>query len=202
MEHSHSENTLENTIKHSSLFVKKIFERAHKYFWFSWWIILGLIVFIVFLVIHYQNKISNIESSRVIYYQNPYRINYRTSIFDDFDRYFDRQNKYFNDLFEEQERSFKKYSDLFDSNKWTIDTSNKSQQTYQKYYLNDWKVYSYKINYNNWVVDWNLMIDDVVKKDTLMKKIQELGLDLSGADSNIIFSWKINNINSLINILD
>lgn len=202
MEHSHSEKTLENTIKNSGFFVKRNFERVHKYLWFSWWIILGLIIFIIFLIAHYQNKIANIESPRFIYYQNPYRINYRTSIFDDFDKYFDRQNKYFNDLFEEQEKSIKKYWNFFDSNKSTIDVSDKSQQTYQKYYLNNGKVYSYKINYNNWVVNWNLMIDDVAKKDILMKKIEELWLDLSGSDSNVIFSWKINNINSLVSILD
>ena len=59
----------------------------------------------------------------------------------DFDKYFDRQNKYFSDLFEEQEKSIKKYWNFFDSNKSTIDVSDKSQQTYQKYYLNNGKVY-------------------------------------------------------------
>jgi hypothetical protein len=89
------------------------------------------------LITHYQNKIANIESTSFIDYQNPYRINYRTNIFDDFDKYFDRQNKYFNDLFEEQEKFMKKYWNFFDANKSTIDVLDKSQQTYQKYYLND-----------------------------------------------------------------
>jgi hypothetical protein len=80
--------------------------------------------------------------------------------------------------------------------------SDKSQQTYQKYYLQDWKIYSYEINYNNWVVNWNIMLDDVDKRNVLIKKLQKLWLELSNSDSNIMFSWELDNINSLLSILD
>jgi hypothetical protein len=86
------------------------------------------------LVFHYQNKIEKIGSSRVVYYENPFNIRYRTSIFDDFDKYFDKQQRYFDNLFQKQEKLMRNYSDLFDSNK----LQNKPQkQNYQKYYLND-----------------------------------------------------------------
>jgi hypothetical protein len=87
------------------------------------------------IVSHYQNKIDTIQSNNYVYYERPAKIHYNTNIFDDFDEYFNKQNRYFNRLFEEQERSIKKYWDLFDSNKWTVDDSKDSQQTYQKYYL-------------------------------------------------------------------
>jgi hypothetical protein len=83
-----------------------------------------------------------------------------------------------------------------------VDDSKDSQQTYQKYYLYNWKVSSYKIDYNNWIVYWNLIINDTNKKEDVTKKIQELWLELSGSDTNMIFSWKMDNINSLLNILN
>jgi predicted metal-dependent hydrolase len=83
-----------------------------------------------------------------------------------------------------------------------MNISDKSQQTYQKYYLQDWKIYSYEINYDNWVVNWNIMLDDVDKRNVLIKKLQKLWLELSNSDSNIMFSWELDNINSLLSILD
>jgi hypothetical protein len=97
-----------------------------------------LVIFIIILVTHYQNKIANIESRGIIYYQNPYRIDRTVNVFDEFDRYFDRQNKYFKDLFREQEESMRRYWKFFDSDKARMmNISDKSQQTYQKYYLQD-----------------------------------------------------------------
>lgn len=198
-----SEKTLKNTIKNCDNFVKKNFEKINKYLWVSWWIIVILIIFIIILVTHYQNKIANIESRGIIYYQNPYRIDRTVNVFDEFDRYFDRQNKYFKDLFREQEESMRRYWKFFDSDKARMmNISDKSQQTYQKYYLQDWKIYSYEINYNNWVVNWNIMLDDVDKRNVLIKKLQKLWLELSNSDSNIMFSWELDNINSLLSILD
>lgn len=198
-----SEKTLKNTIKNCDNFVKKNFEKINKYLWVSWWIIVILVIFIIILVTHYQNKIANIESRGIIYYQNPYRIDRTVNVFDEFDRYFDRQNKYFKDLFREQEESMRRYWKFFDSDKARMrNISDKSQQTYQKYYLQDWKIYSYEINYNNWVVNWNIMLDDVDKRNVLIKKLQKLWLELSNSDSNIMFSWELDNINSLLSILD
>ena len=198
-----SEKTLKNTIKNCDNFVKKNFEKINKYLWVSWWIIVILVIFIIILVTHYQNKIANIESRGIIYYQNPYRIDRTVNVFDEFDRYFDRQNKYFKDLFREQEESMRRYWKFFDSDKARMrNISDKSQQTYQKYYLQDWKIYSYEINYNNWVVNWNIMLDDVDKRNVLIKKLQKLWLELSNSDLNIIFSWEFDNINSLLSILD
>ena len=198
-----SEKTLKNTIKNCDNFVKKNFEKINKYLWVSGWIIVILIIFIIILVTHYQNKIANIESRGIIYYQNPYRIDRTVNVFDEFDRYFDRQNKYFKDLFREQEESMRRYWKFFDSDKARMmNISDKSQQTYQKYYLQDWKIYSYEINYDNWVVNWNIMLDDVDKRNVLIKKLQKLWLELSNSDSNIMFSWELDNINSLLSILD
>ncbi len=198
-----SEKTLKNTIKNCDNFVKKNFEKINKYLWVSWWIIVILVIFIIILVTHYQNKIANIESRGIIYYQNPYRIDRTVNVFDEFDRYFDRQNKYFKDLFREQEESMRRYWKFFDSDKARMmNISDKSQQTYQKYYLQDWKIYSYEINYDNWVVNWNIMLDDVDKRNVLIKKLQKLWLELSNSDSNIMFSWELDNINSLLSILD
>lgn len=198
-----SEKTLKNTIKNCDNFVKKNFEKINKYLWVSGWIIVILIIFIIILVTHYQNKIANIESRGIIYYQNPYRIDRTVNVFDEFDRYFDRQNKYFKDLFREQEKSMRRYWKFFDSDKARMrNISDKSQQTYQKYYLQDWKIYSYEVNYNNWVVNWNIMLDDVDKRNVLIKKLQKLWLELSNSDSNIMFSWELDNINSLLSILD
>lgn len=198
-----SEKTLKNTIKNCDNFVKKNFEKINKYLWVSWWIIVILVIFIIILVTHYQNKIANIESRGIIYYQNPYRIDRTVNVFDEFDRYFDRQNKYFKDLFREQEKSMRRYWKFFDSDKARMrNISDKSQQTYQKYYLQDWKIYSYEVNYNNWVVNWNIMLDDVDKRNVLIKKLQKLWLELSNSDSNIMFSWELDNINSLLSILD
>ena len=198
-----SEKTLKNTIKNCDNFVKKNFEKINKYLWVSGWIIVILIIFIIILVTHYQNKIANIESRGIIYYQNPYRIDRTVNVFDEFDRYFDRQNKYFKDLFREQEESMRRYWKFFDSDKARMmNISDKSQQTYQKYYLQDWKIYSYEVNYNNWVVNWNIMLDDVDKRNVLIKKLQKLWLELSNSDSNIMFSWELDNINSLLSILD
>lgn len=198
-----SEKTLKNTIKNCDNFVKKNFEKINKYLWVSWWIIVILVIFIIILVTHYQNKIANIESRGIIYYQNPYRIDRTVNVFDEFDRYFDRQNKYFKDLFREQEESMRRYWKFFDSDKARMmNISDKSQQTYQKYYLQDWKIYSYEINYDNWVVNWNIMLDDVDKRNVLIKKLQKLWLELSNSDLNIIFSWEFDNINSLLSILD
>lgn len=198
-----SEKTLKNTIKNCDNFVKKNFEKINKYLWVSWWIIVILVIFIIILVTHYQNKIANIESRGIIYYQNPYRIDRTVNVFDEFDRYFDRQNKYFKDLFREQEESMRRYWKFFDSDKARMmNISDKSQQTYQKYYLQDWKIYSYEVNYNNWVVNWNIMLDDVDKRNVLIKKLQKLWLELSNSDSNIMFSWELDNINSLLSILD
>ena len=179
------------------------FWKINKYLWVSWWIIVILVIFIIILVTHYQNKIANIESRGIIYYQNPYRIDRTVNVFDEFDRYFDRQNKYFKDLFREQEESMRRYWKFFDSDKARMmNISDKSQQTYQKYYLQDWKIYSYEINYDNWVVNWNIMLDDVDKRNVLIKKLQKLWLELSNSDSNIMFSWELDNINSLLSILD
>lgn len=198
-----SEKTLKNTVKNCDNFVKKNFEKINKYLWVSWWIIVILVIFIIILVTHYQNKIANIESRGIIYYQNPYRIDRTVNVFDEFDRYFDRQNKYFKDLFREQEESIRRYWKFFDSDKARMmNISDKSQQTYQKYYLQDWKIYSYEINYDNWVVNWNIMLDDVDKRNVLIKKLQKLWLELSNSDSNIMFSWEFDNINSLLSILD
>lgn len=198
-----SEKTLKNTIKNCDNFVKKNFEKINKYLWVSWWIIVILVIFIIILVTHYQNKIANIESRGIIYYQNPYRIDRILNVFDEFDRYFDRQDKYFKDLFREQEESMRRYWKFFDSDKARMmNISDKSQQTYQKYYLQDWKIYSYEINYDNWVVNWNIMLDDVDKRNVLIKKLQKLWLELSNSDSNIMFSWELDNINSLLSILD
>jgi len=198
-----SEKTLKNTVKNCDHFIKKNFEKINKYLWVSGWIIVILIIFIIILVTHYQNKIANIESRGIIYYQNPYRIDRTVNVFDEFDRYFDRQNKYFKDLFREQEKSMRRYWKFFDSDKARMrNISDKSQQTYQKYYLQDWKIYSYEVNYNNWVVNWNIMLDDVDKRNVLIKKLQKLWLELSNSDSNIMFSWELDNINSLLSILD
>jgi hypothetical protein len=83
-----------------------------------------------------------------------------------------------------------------------VDMSDKSQQKYQKYYLQNWKVYSYEINYNNWVVNWNIVVDDIEQRDVLIQRLQKLWLELSNSDLNIMFSWELDNINSLISILD
>jgi hypothetical protein len=83
-----------------------------------------------------------------------------------------------------------------------VDMSDKSQQKYQKYYLQNWKVYSYEINYNNWVVNWNIVVDDIEQRDVLIQRLQKLWLELSNSDLNIIFSWEFDNINSLLSILD
>ncbi|HPC34238.1 MAG TPA: hypothetical protein PLP73_01125 [Candidatus Absconditabacterales bacterium] len=198
-----SEKTLKNTIKNCDNFVKKNFEKINKYLGVSGWIIVILIIFIIILVTHYQNKIANIESRGIIYYQNPYRIDRTVNVFDEFDRYFDRQNKYFKDLFREQEESMRRYWKFFDSDKARMmNISDKSQQTYQKYYLQDGKIYSYEINYDNGVVNGNIMLDDVDKRNVLIKKLQKLGLELSNSDSNIMFSGELDNINSLLSILD
>ena len=95
-----SEKTLEKTIQNMSMIIKKFFEKIHNYLWFSWWLIVVLLFVIIFLVFHYQNKIEKISSSRVVYYENPFNIRYRTSVFDDFDKYFDRQQRYFDNLFQ------------------------------------------------------------------------------------------------------
>lgn len=198
-----SEKTLKSTVKNCDNSIKRNFAKVNKYLWFSWWIIVIFVVFIISLVIYYQNRIANIESRGIIYYQNPYRIDRILNVFDEFDRYFDRQNKYFKDLFREQEESMRRYWKFFDSDKARMrNISDKSQQTYQKYYLQDWKIYSYEINYNNWVVNWNIMLDDVDKRNVLIKKLQKLWLELSNSDSNIMFSWELDNINSLLSILD
>ncbi|HRU49906.1 MAG TPA: hypothetical protein P5155_00210 [Candidatus Absconditabacterales bacterium] len=198
-----SEKTLKNTIKNCDNFVKKNFEKINKYLGVSGWIIVILVIFIIILVTHYQNKIANIESRGIIYYQNPYRIDRTVNVFDEFDRYFDRQNKYFKDLFREQEESMRRYWKFFDSDKARMmNISDKSQQTYQKYYLQDGKIYSYEINYDNGVVNGNIMLDDVDKRNVLIKKLQKLGLELSNSDSNIMFSGELDNINSLLSILD
>lgn len=204
MEHTNNnlEKNIETTIKKAWVLLKKSFERIDKYLWFNWWIIIWLIIIIVLLVFHYQNKIDTIQSNSYFYYERPVRVWYNRNDFDGFDYYFNKQNRYFNRLFEQQEKFIKKYWDLFDSNKWIVDTSKESRQTYEKYYLYDWNVYSYKIDYNNWIVNWNLMINDTKKKEYITRKLQELWLKFSDSDIDINFSWNMDNINSLLNILN
>lgn len=169
----------------------------------SWWIIFWLIIVNLSLIIYYKNKINDIKYPGFVYYENPLSIGYYTSFFyDDFDTYFIKQYKYFDNLFEKQEKFMKRNWNLLDSNKFTIDTSNKAQQIYQKYYLYDWKIYSYKINYNNWSINWDIVVNDANKKDILVEKIQELWLEFSDLDTNVFFSWKIDNIDPLLKILD
>jgi len=67
----------------------------------------------------------------------PSKISYNTNVFHDFDEYFKKQSKYFNDLFEAHEKLINKYRNVFNSDKWIVDTSKNSQQIYQKYYLYD-----------------------------------------------------------------
>ncbi len=198
-----SEKTLKSTVKNCDNSIKRNFAKVNKYLWFSWWIIVIFVVFIISLVIYYQNRIANIESRGIIYYQGPYRIDRTLNVFDEFDRYFDRQDKYFKNLFREQEEFIRRYGKNFDLDKARmVDMSDKSQQKYQKYYLQNWKVYSYEINYNNWVVNWNIVVDDIEQRDVLIQRLQKLWLELSNSDLNIIFSWEFDNINSLLSILD
>lgn len=194
-----SEKTLEKTIQNISLIIKKFFEKLHNYLWFSWWLIVFLLFVIIFLVFHYQNKIEKIGSSRVVYYENPFNIRYRTSIFDDFDKYFDRQQRYFDNLFQKQEKLMRNYSDLFDSNK----LQNKPQkQSYQKYYLNDWKIYSYNVNYDNWFVNWSFVVDDLNKREFLINNLETFWLEVSDKNTKVVFSWNIDDINALLQIFD
>lgn len=200
MENKKLDKTLENTIKDFSFFIKRKFDKIHRYLWFSWWLVILLVFIIVFLVFHYENKINNQNYLNAVYYETPFRVNYRANIFNDFDRYFDRQHKYLNNLFEKQEKLIRNYSNFFD--KPIVVSSNNTQQKYQKYYLYDWKIYSYKFDYDNWFVNWSFMVDDNYKKSELIKKINELWLEISDLGSNVVFSWKIENISFLLKNLD
>lgn len=198
--HNAFQKDIKNGVKHIWASLKKTFNTITRYLWFSWWIIVWLVFVIFFLVIHYQNKLAHIQVPRwFVYYERPQRIYRDARVFD----IFNTQHQRFDDLFRQQEKVMNSYENFIDSHVQTVDSVKKNQQTYQKYYLYDGNVYSYTIDYDDWIVYGSITIDnDNQKKDVLIQKIQKLWINVSDSGMHIMLSWKIDHINSLLDILD
>ena len=190
---------LQRIFEFLKLYSRDVFKKITKYLRYNLLMILVFIFIIFILVVYYQNKLDNIKSSSFIYYDRPLSNVYNINTFDDF---FNKKQKYFDDLFGKHEKAMKQYIKLFDSSNWGLANPDKNQQIYKKYYLNDWKKYSYEIKFINWVVSWVFIIDDKKIKKSTINELDALWLGVADLNSDVVFSWRIEDINSLLKILN
>ena len=166
------------------------------------------VVVLIFVSLLYQSKINNMQKKMdLFWYYHVWNIN-REFFEDDFwynsDSLFEDIRKDFEKMRKYQIRLIDKYDNIFvDLDKYFYDKEFETNQFYKKYEYNNGKTFGYSIEYSwdhlNWLVE-------SINKDVLLEfinRFKNLWLSVySIKDNSFNFKWKLNNIQSILSILN